>query len=92
MNDLHRDLDRNASPAPAYPEFDAQALHDLRARSRAEGARQLRQGIRDACALLWRSCAQVWRGVRAGLDLMMQAHAAQRTRALDHDESAIKRS
>jgi hypothetical protein len=67
MNDLRRDPNVNGSLTRSYPEFDAQALHDLRARARAERARQLRQGFRAAGALLWRSCAQVWRGVRARL-------------------------
>ncbi len=77
MNDLHRDLNVNASPTRSYPEFDAQALHDLRARARAERARQLRQGLRYASALLWRSCAHVWRGLRAGLALPLHGKGGQ---------------
>jgi hypothetical protein len=77
MNDPHRDPNVTASPTRSYPEFDAQDLHELRARARAERARQLRQGLRVASALLWRSCAKVWRGVRAGLAFPLRGKRGQ---------------
>jgi hypothetical protein len=72
MNDLHCDPKVNASLNRSYPVFDAQAMHELHAWARAERARQLRQGLRHASALLWRACAQVWRCVRAGLALPLR--------------------
>ncbi|MFO0520817.1 MAG: hypothetical protein ACK515_10390 [bacterium] len=77
MNDLHRDPNVTGSLTRSYPEFDAQDLHDLHARARAERARHVRQCLRDACALLWRSCAQVWRGVRAGVALSLGGKRGQ---------------
>jgi hypothetical protein len=93
MNDLHRDPNVNASLTRSYPEFDAEALHDLHARARAERARHVHQCLRDACALLWRSCAYVWRGVRAGLALPLRGKrgASGCVGAGNNQNSAVRR-